>query len=571
MDKHHGWTISSSEDEEEKSILPSKEKKRKFMSPAQMKRKIFRNEETNEAKTKVPCKFGDKCFRKNEEHLKEFSHTGKRKLEKNSEDDNSPQSSNKRLKASAGNNSLDPVSAYHASEPYHLLLTTVKDIPKKFNYLGTTTVKEFACPPSIGIKDILSTKFGKILKSAQFNYCIDIQWLMDQYPKEVRDQPILIVHGEQAGNNMKLKAEAAPFLNIQLCRADLPPFGTHHTKMMFLLYKQGLRIVISTSNLVEQDWRNRTQGLWMSPIFPKGDPKADDSEFKKGLLAYLNAYKKKELGPWIELIKEHDMSSANVLLVASVPGRHTGPSLHSWGHLKLRKLLTTYVKGVDSTWPVIGQFSSIGSLGPNKDKWVCGEWLTSMSACQRKNQLGAVKKADLKLIFPTVDNVRCSLDGYPSGASLPYSSANAHKQPWLKSFFHHWKAEHCGRSEASPHIKSYTRISPFKTNIRSAWFLLTSANLSKAAWGGLEKLNSQLAIKSYELGVLFIPSIINNVTSESSPLDNYFHLNMSSSGKQFYLPYSLPLQPYNSEDEPWTWDAPHKDGPDRFGNMWVPC
>lgn len=38
------------------------------------------------------------------------------------------------------------------------------------------------------------------------------------------------------------------------------------------------------------------------------------------------------------------------------------------------------------------------------------------------------------------------------------------------------------------------------------WFLLTSANLSKAAWGQLQKNDSQLRILSYEMGVLFLPS-----------------------------------------------------------------
>ena len=32
-----------------------------------------------------------------------------------------------------------------------------------------------------------------------------------------------------------------------------------------------------------------------------------------------------------------------------------------------------------------------------------------------------------------------------------------------------------------------------------------SANLSKAAWGGLEKKGTQLRIRSYEIGVLFLP------------------------------------------------------------------
>ena len=35
---------------------------------------------------------------------------------------------------------------------------------------------------------------------------------------------------------------------------------------------------------------------------------------------------------------------------------------------------------------------------------------------------------------------------------------------------------------------------------------VNSSNLSKAAWGALEKKGSQLKIRSYEIGVLFLPT-----------------------------------------------------------------
>ncbi|PWA97916.1 multidrug resistance-associated protein 3 [Artemisia annua] len=57
-------------------------------------------------------------------------------------------------------------------------------------------------------------------------------------------------------------------------------------------------------------------------------------------------------------------------------------------------------------------------------------------------------------------------------------------------------------SRAMPHIKTFTCYN----DQNLAWFLLTSSNLSKAAWGALQKNNTQLMIRSYELGVLFLPS-----------------------------------------------------------------
>ena len=39
--------------------------------------------------------------------------------------------------------------------------------------------------------------------------------------------------------------------------------------------------------------------------------------------------------------------------------------------------------GSTRRWPVIGQFSSIGSLGATKDAWLCKEWLQSLSSGKR--------------------------------------------------------------------------------------------------------------------------------------------------------------------------------------------
>jgi tyrosyl-DNA phosphodiesterase-1 len=37
-------------------------------------------------------------------------------------------------------------------------------------------------------------------------------------------------------------------------------YGVHHTKMMLLLYKTGIRVVILTGNMIENEWNKKTQG-----------------------------------------------------------------------------------------------------------------------------------------------------------------------------------------------------------------------------------------------------------------------------------------------------------------------
>ena len=54
-----------------------------------------------------------------------------------------------------------------------------------------------------------------------------------------------------------------------------------------------------------------------------------------------------------------------------------------------------------------------------------------------------------------------------------------------------------GRALAVPHIKTYCRYAADRT---LPWSILAYHNLSQAAWGKLEKKETQLYIKSYELG-----------------------------------------------------------------------
>eukprot|EP00262_Sarcandra_glabra_P007278 TRINITY_DN19981_c0_g1_i1.p1 TRINITY_DN19981_c0_g1~~TRINITY_DN19981_c0_g1_i1.p1 ORF type:complete len:235 (+),score=35.10 TRINITY_DN19981_c0_g1_i1:32-706(+) len=204
-----------------------------------------------------------------------------------------------------------------------------------------------------------------------------------------------------------------------------------------------------------------------------------------------------------------------------------------------------------------------------------------------KTPLGLGK---VSVIWPTVEDVRCSLEGYAAGNAIPSPQKNVEKD-FLKKYWVRWKANHTGRSRAMPHIKTYTRFN----GQNLAWFLLTSANLSKAAWGALQKNNSQLMIRSYELGVLFLPSTIEEHGSGFSCTENDLSIqgkckssqnteghrtklvtlcwqgnrraDSSSEVISLPVPYELPPEPYTSEDVPWSWDRRyHKK--DVYGQVW---
>jgi tyrosyl-DNA phosphodiesterase-1 len=155
------------------------------------------------------------------------------------------------------------------------------------------------------------------------------------------------------------------------------------------------------------------------------------------------------------------------------------------------------------------------------------------------------------------------------------------------------------RSRAVPHIKTYCRASADNPD-ELDWFMLTSCNLSKAAWGSLQKNKTQLMIRSYEMGVLFrksdfyknqdsgfsctpgtqVPWVQNhrisgfatlrsisssNPTYPSSDTSSFEKSNTISIG--FPIPHRLDSLPYQASDIPWVWDIPQSQ-PDVFGQRY---
>ncbi|XP_060081210.1 tyrosyl-DNA phosphodiesterase 1-like [Ylistrum balloti] len=542
----------------------SADEKRDSSTPSSLKRKhtLIIDKETSTNKKESPvCQYGSKCYRKNPSHREEFQHPVDDNDEQRPSTSSTSRPPAKKMKTGGSpvaRGPMTPSRNFNDGQPLSFFLTKVHGIDNKYNRSCT-----------MDVKDILSADMGNLVASCQFNYMFEIPWLMKQYPEQFRSKPLLLVHGFKGPNKASLEAEGSAYSNIRFCQARLDmPYGTHHTKMMFLLYDNGMRVVIHTSNMIERDWFQKTQGMWISPLFPKL-PKPSNTQgesptgFKRDLLEYVGAYQAYQLKDWKDHISCHDMSSARVFIVGSCPGRHAGDRKSRFGHMRLRRLLHDHgpEKELVKTWPVIGQYSSVGTLGPSKETWLSTEWFQSLATVRGTSSV-PLMTIPLQLIFPTKDNVRTSLEGYPAGGSIPYSIHVARKQPYLHTFLNRWKSDGRGRSRAMPHIKTYGRSSPSGKEL--AWFLVTSANLSKAAWGAMEKKGSQLMIRSYELGVLFIPKFFEKkgIFKTSSDVDSIDGV--------FPLPYDLPVTPYSKADKPWIWDIAYKELPDTNGNMWCP-
>ncbi|KAK0177350.1 hypothetical protein PV328_001414 [Microctonus aethiopoides] len=421
---------------------------------------------------------------------------------------------------------------YALSSPYNIFLPCVEDSKETYNHNFSITFPE-----------ILDISLGEIIESLHINFMVDVGWLCLQYLFSGQKSDSLIVLGE--------RADTSPIPStMKIVTIKTPTnYGTHHSKISVLKYSNGgVRIIISTANLYMDDWENRTQALWMSPHLPKLPDDADKIQgetrtgFKHDFIDYMKQYKNSQLQNWIATFERLDFSSIDVFFVASVPGNFRGTDRDRWGLQRLRNILSNHAELPQnrSQWPVVAQASSIGSLGPNFDSWLTQDFIPAMAS---EKYRGIKSSPGFQLIYPSINNYKNSFDMRVGSCCLPYSMRTHVKQKWLEKYMYQWKSSEKYRDSAMPHSKIYTRISPDMKKI--SWMVLTSGNLSKAAWGYGK---STWTILNYEAGVVFFPQYL--INSSTFPICN----DNENNSPVILLPYDVPLTPYNSSDSPFVAD-----------------
>ncbi|RXG60104.1 Tyrosyl-DNA phosphodiesterase 1 [Armadillidium vulgare] len=307
-----------------------------------------------ESASKRPvCQYGSKCYRKNPIHQKEYYHPS----EESEKQDSFGSDSIKRRKlySNTGSSSRSTGEGNHLKKKFFERLESCQ--PQ-----GYFLNKIFSLPETekdsrtLVFPDLLNSKLGTLIESVQINFMIDLEFVMEFYKACAPKTPVLFMYGV-------LEGRARDYEGVTCVKVDMPfQYGVHHSKMMLFHYKEGLRVVVHTANLIPDDWSEKTQGFWVSPLFPplengqKSLLEGDSStSFKKDLTDYLLSYKSPDLTRWSHIVRGHDFSSCKVYFIASVPGYHTGETRFKYGHLKCRQLLRKYGKWKynSSTSPVL--------------------------------------------------------------------------------------------------------------------------------------------------------------------------------------------------------------------------
>ncbi|OKL57096.1 hypothetical protein UA08_07558 [Talaromyces atroroseus] len=478
--------------------------------------------------------------------------------------------------------------------PSPIQLTHIRDLPSGNNV------------DTVQLHDILGDPM--IRECWQFNYCFDIDFLMSQFDQDIQEA-------------------CSRYPNVEPIVAYMPePFGTHHSKMMILLRHDDLaQVVIHTANILAGDWANMSQAVWRSPLLPLALTQHDlDAEvevfgtgdrFKRDLLAYLDFYGRKKTGVLVDQLRKHDFKTVRAALIASVPSREKLSRADSskstlWGWLALKDALRQIpLRNVShgKFSHIIIQVSSIASLGQT-DKWLKDVFFDSLCPSSYVSNRTKTKKPRYSIVFPTPDEIRRSLDGYGSGGSIhmKLQSVTQQKQlQYMRPYLCQWAGDkdylttragcldssnieglrtqpkkEAGRRRAAPHIKTYIRFSDETAMDCIDWAMITSANLSKQAWGAAPNSAGEVRICSWEIGVLVWPEVIVGETRRKDvakqatmvpcfkrDLPDSTLLRDDSSVVGIRMPYDLPLTAYGDDDVPWCATISHAE-PDWLGQTW---
>lgn len=186
-----------------------------------------------------------------------------------------------------------------------------------------------------------SSAHHPVEKLVVFNFIVDLGWLLGEefrqltyFDNHCRNIDVI---GHEMGGEQSLEFQLDAITQIERHAAlrrqphvqvhdiTMPPYGSAHTKMIIAQYggdSPGVRILISTANLIELDWTMRAQAnfAWDFPITATEQTPA--TGFGSDLISYMGHERLQHIPAVRELqqlFRRVDWSICPVELLASVP------------------------------------------------------------------------------------------------------------------------------------------------------------------------------------------------------------------------------------------------------------
>ncbi|EKM52233.1 uncharacterized protein PHACADRAFT_148739 [Phanerochaete carnosa HHB-10118-sp] len=407
--------------------------------------------------------------------------------------------------------------------------------------------------PVFRLTDILAPR-DDIVFAIVSAYVINLPWFYSFFN---RGTPVVIVTQDPAAGNETLKEvlpdwiKTTPFLRNGR--------GCQHMKVTFILFYRTsrLRMVISTANFIEYDWRDIENSVWLQDVPPRPSPIAHDSKANDFPMAFMRVLRGVNVAPALltltknghsnlplkrieELRMKWDFSKIKVALIPSLAGKHEGwPKVIQTGHTALMKALQDMgartPKGKELVLECQGS-----SIGTYTTQWLNEFYVTARGESaeswldQPRARRARLPFPLVKILFPTRKTVQDSALGEPGGGTMFCRRAQWQGANFPRELFHDSKSKRGRVLMHSKLILATFRDSAFAASSSGSskrhdtpstdvsddeivevppppgnedfvgWAYVGSHNFTPSAWGTLSgsAFNPTLNITNYELGVL---------------------------------------------------------------------
>ena len=408
-------------------------------------------------------------------------------------------------------------------------------------------------------------------------FCEDIQWLSQMFPKGESAPEITMItlaQGElKAGVYAPLHPQLPNWIRLVVPRRGLNEYTTMHMKFIILFYKDRLRLMIFSGNLVDYDWR-RIENTAFIHDFPllKNDQRDTTSDYGKQMRRILSSLSVPAGHHAMRMMGTYDMSSnCEAKIVASIPTFTPvigWPAIEELGIGRLGKLVREILDEKMVEVDIEAQGSSMGSYSP---RWLqqfhllctgadykrylplpvgakaIKAW-ASATKCKESEQWPPVR-----LLFPCESWVKTQSVEGTNGALTFFGKKKVSIEKGFIKLIHQPVSL---RGNIMMHHKAIIAIKKGSEQIScsdggnendiAGWAYMGSHNLTQAAWGnislGKKGGEVQLSINNWELGII-VPMRLNDLQESQKPLSDNMKANI--------ITWKRPVEKYKEGDVPW--------------------
>ncbi|EGG16393.1 protein-tyrosine phosphatase 3 [Cavenderia fasciculata] len=427
-------------------------------------------------------------------------------------------------------------------------------------------------PKTLTFRDIISPSGLESVIAMGFG--MDTEWMMNEIirsQKGRKDIPMTFVI--DCGDPKKKGTTVIQNITLILVHVL---YGCMHSKLILLLYKDYIRVVVPSANPFEEDYIRIGQTIWYQDFQKKLPPPppplattptlkpipstsktislslkqmttkkpttttttTTTNDFQISLKTLLNCFKIET-----KFLDQFDFECAKAQLIISIPGFHNGATLNSYGHLKLRSVLTSYYNQKEKDLnlkidnfkrDVFSQCSSLGNVNSGWNQHF-------LESCRiPKNNLEDISKS-LHILFPTVSWITSNHKRMQSASIIRFQDKSYDDKTFPRNSMTLIKHRHPHRGNMLLHTKVNVGVTTIGKNKRYDWIYVGSHNLSPAAWGKIQKNQTQIQLSNYEIGVVLLNDRLYNDFEPPCWVDQ--------------IPFNIPSTPYSSTDKPFIIDS----------------